>query len=216
MEIAELTAEKREIVGKESSKKLRREGKVPAILYSDGEATAITVNAREFSALAHSKTGTNVIIKLKIADAKAQPSAIIKEVQRNPVRDEYFHIDFQKIAMDEKITAMVPISIVGEAAGVKTGGLIEHQLWEIELAGMPSNMPSSIEVDVSELDIGDTFHVKDIQLPSGIDVLTDPSTTILIVSSPQGVRTSAEAVEGIAPEEVAGGAEAAAGEAGSE
>ncbi|MBE0446855.1 MAG: 50S ribosomal protein L25 [Actinobacteria bacterium] len=212
MEITELKAERREIVGKESSKKLRREGRIPAILYSDGEATTIAIDAREFSALTHSKAGTNVIVKLKIADTHAQPSAIIKEVQRNPLKGEYFHVDFQKIAMDEKISAMVPVSIVGEVLGVQAGGIVEHHLREVELQALPDNMPSNIEVDVSDLDLGDSIHVRDIHLPPGVEMLTDPDTTVLVVSAPQVVRTATVAVEEIAPEEVAGGAEAAASE----
>jgi len=208
METVELKAEKREIVGKESNKKLRREGKVPAVLYSNGEATPIAVDAREFSAI-RSKSGTHVIVKLKVSGMRGQASAIIKEVQKNPIKDEYFNIDFQKIAMDEKISAMVPISVIGESVGVKAGGLLEHHLWEIELQGLPKNMPNRIEVDVSALDMGDNVHVKDIQLPPEVEVLTDLETTVLAISAPQAVRTAAEAVEGIAPESVAGGAETA-------
>lgn len=210
METTELKAEKREVSGKESSKKLRREGKVPAVLYSGGEAAAITINAREFSGLVHSKAGTNIIIKLDIAGGKEKPLAIIKEVQRNPVKDEYFHIDFQGIAMDEKISSMVPISVAGEAPGIKFGGLLEHHLWEIELQALPTDMPGSVEVDVSGLELGDNIHVKDIRLPSGVEAVTDPETTVLAISASQAVRTETVAVEGIAPEEVAGSGEAAA------
>ena len=209
METAELKAEKREVVGKESSKKLRREGRVPVVLYSDGESSTLTVDARDFRSIVHSKSGTNVIVKLKIAGVRSHPSAIIKEIQKNPLRNEYFHIDFQKIAMDEKINAMVPISVVGDAPGVKEGGMLEQQLWEVELQGLPTDMPGNLVVDVSTLQVGDTLHARDITIPADIELVTDPDATLLAISLARGEVEVAEAVEGVEPELV--GAEGAAG-----
>jgi large subunit ribosomal protein L25 len=210
MEISELKAEKREVAGKESSKKLRRQGLVPAVVYSDGKASSITVNAREFSALTHSGAGTHVIVKLKVAGVRKQPNAIIKEIQYNPVKNEYFHIDFQEIAMNEKIATSLSLTVVGDAPGVKEGGVLEHHLWEIEAEGMPKDMPDHIEIDISGLGIGDSLHVSDIVAPEGITVLTDPATAVLAVSAPRTEKVETAAVEGIAPEAAAGsGAEAA-------
>lgn len=209
METAELKAEKREVVGKESSKKLRREGRVPAVLYSDGESSTLTVDAREFRSIVHSKSGTNVIVKLKIAGVQSNPSAIIKEIQKNPLRSEYFHIDFQKIAMDEKISAMVPISVVGDAPGVKEGGMLEQQLWEVELEGLPMDMPGNLVVDVSTLQVGDTLHARDIVVPADVELVTDPDATLLAISLAKAEVEVTEAAEGVEPELVGGGGEAA-------
>ncbi|MBS3909726.1 MAG: 50S ribosomal protein L25 [Actinobacteria bacterium] len=209
METAELKAEKRDVVGKESSKKLRREGRVPAVLYSDGESSTLTVDARDFRAIVHSKSGTNVIVKLKIAGMRSHPSAIIKEIQKNPLRNEYFSIDFQKIAMDEKINAMVPISVVGEAPGVKAGGMLEQQLWEVELEGLPTDMPGNLVVDVSTLVVGAAIHARDIVIPADIELVTDPDSTILAISLGKAEVEGAEAVEGAEPELVASGGAAA-------
>lgn len=214
MEIAELKAEERKSAGKESSKKLRREGKIPAVVYSNGEARPIAVNAREFSALTHSGAGSHVIVKLKIEGVKKQPNAIIKEIQRNAVKGQYTHIDFQEVAMDEKISAMVPVEMVGASPGVAAGGVLEHHLREVELAGLPEAMPDHIEVDIGEIDLGGSLHAGSIQLPAGIEMLTDPDATVLAITTPAGARVATEAVEGIAPESVSGGAESAVSEAG--
>lgn len=218
MEVAELKAEKRENSGKGSSKALRRQGMVPAIVYSDGKAQSIAVNAREFTAITNSGAGTNVIVKLKIAGARKHPNAIIKEVQKNPIKNEYFNIDFQSIAMDEKITTMVPVVAVGDAPGVKEGGILERHTMEVQLEGLPTDMPDHIEVDVSELGIGQNIHASDLSIPEGAEMLTNPEELILAISAPRQeiVETPAAApLEEIAPEAVAGGAEeaAAAGEA---
>ncbi len=217
MEVAELKAEKREIVGKEISKKLRRQGKIPAVMYSDGDATPIVVDAREFASLAHSDTGTHVIVKLKFPGARKYPNAIVKSVQRNPVRDEYFSIDFQRIELNEKITAMLPIHVLGDAPGVKEGGVLERHLGEIEVEGLPTEMPDHIEVDVSKLGIGGGIHANDLKLPDGVVMLTDPEAVIFAITTPRAaVAAAEEAIEGIAPEAVAGGGEAAAKEAAKE
>jgi large subunit ribosomal protein L25 len=206
MEISELKAEKRDVVGKESSKKLRQQGMVPAVVYSDGNAESISVNARDFSALTHSGAGTHVIVKLKVAGVKKQPNAIIKEVQYNPVKKEYFHIDFQEIALNEKITTPRSITVVGDSPGVKAGGVLEHHLWEIEIEGLPKNMPDHIEVDISELQIGDSIHASDIVVPDGVAVATDPAVVVLAVSAPRAEKVETEAVESIEPEAAAGAA----------
>ncbi len=212
MDIIELKADKREAVGKESSKKLRRQGQIPAVLYSDGKSTPIVLNAREFSTLVHSGAGTHVIFKLKLPGAKRHPNAVIKEVQRHPLRNEYFHIDFQKIALDEKIASSVPIAIVGDAPGIKEGGVLERHTETIEIEGMPEAMPDHIEVDVSELQLGDSVHAKDLALADGLEMLTDPEAVVVAIAVPRAVVAATEAVEGIAPEAVEGSAASAAEE----
>jgi len=212
MEIIELKAEKREKAGKEISKKLRRDGLIPAVLYSDGSATPITVNAREFATLTASGAGTHVIVKIKFPGAKRHPNAIIKEVQRNPLKREYFHIDFQKIALDEKINAMVPLVAVGEAPGTKEGGVLERHMEAIELQGLPTEMPDSIEIDVSGLEIGNSIHAKDIEVPEGAEMITDPEAVLFAVSVPRVEPVETPAVEGIEPEAVEGAAEVAVAE----
>ncbi|HEY3375423.1 MAG TPA: 50S ribosomal protein L25 [Candidatus Aquicultor sp.] len=214
MEIAELKAEKREIAGKESSKKLRRDGRVPAIVYSGGKATEISVNAREFSALTHSDAGKNVIVKLKIPGVKKAPNAIIKEVQRNPIKNEYFHVDFQEIAMDELIQAMIPVVHVGDAAGIKLGGILERHLDQLEIEGLPGAMPDHLDIDITDMQIGDSIHAKDVQLPGDMAMLTDPDAVLLTIAAAAAAEVETTAVESIEPAVVAGGGEAAASEEG--
>jgi large subunit ribosomal protein L25 len=211
MEISELKAEKREVAGKESSKKLRKQGLVPAVVYSDGKATSITVNAREFSALTHSGAGTHVIVKLKVEGAKKQPNAIIKAIQHNPIKNEYFHIDFQEIALDEKIKTSLSIVVVGDSPGVKLGGMLENHLWEVEVEGVPQNMPDHLEVDISSLEIGDSLHVSDLAIPDNVTIMADPSTAILAISAPR-----TEQAEAAAEASAAEGQAAIVGEAATE
>lgn len=212
MEFAELKAEERKSAGKESSKKLRRRGKIPATIYSNGKARSIAINARDFTGLTHSGAGSHVIVKLSIEGTNERPNAIIKEIQKNAVKAQVVHVDFQEVALDQKISAAVPIEITGESPGIAAGGVLEHHLREVELEGLPKDMPDHVKVDISGLELGGSLHAGSVLLPPGIEMLTSTDTTVLAITSPAGARVATEAVEGIAPESVSGGAESAVSE----
>ncbi len=186
MKIIELKARRRD-TGKGAARKLRTVGEIPAVLYGEGiESCPLAVDVRDFIHLIRSE-GLNVIVKLKVEGDRGGCTAIIKEIQRDPLKDFYLHVDFQKIAMDEKISTMVPITIVGEAPGVKEGGVLQHGLWEAEVEALPKDLPDCIEVDVSALGIGDAVRVSDLPKPEGVEILTSPDEVLVSIVPPTAI-----------------------------
>src|SRR3990172_3000966 len=207
MDILELKAKVRQEKGKNQIKQLRAEGLLPANVYGyQAEATNIAVDGREFGNLIHSSAGTHVILKLLIDDGKS-PTVIVRDIQRNPVKDELLHIDFLSVALDEKITAAVPISIVGDSVGVREGGILQHGLWEVQVEALPMDLPDHIELDVSGLAVGESLHAGDIDLPPQLIMVTPAVDVVASVLPPVIYKEEEEAV----PEEEAAEA-AAAGE----
>lgn len=184
MEIAELKAELREGTGKGYARKLRAKGKIPVVLYGDGASTSLTIDARDFSGLTRGEAGAHVIIKLLISGKRDKPTALIKEIQVDHVRGGFLHIDLQKVALDQETTASLPVATMGEAPGIKMGGVLEHHLWEVEVQGKPEAMPAHLEADVSEMQIGDSFHVRDIALPPDVIILTEPNEVVVSILPP--------------------------------
>jgi large subunit ribosomal protein L25 len=137
--------------------------------------------------------------------------ALPKAVERDHIRGRYIHVDFLVVRRDEKIQIDVPIRVVGEAAGVKMGGVLEHHLWELHVECLPTNVPEGIDVDVGELEIGSSLRVGDLRAPEGATILTNQDESVIAVTQPQAPveveeEEAAEAVEGEAAEEEAAGA----------
>ncbi|MFC1624649.1 50S ribosomal protein L25 [Candidatus Omnitrophota bacterium] len=191
MDFVDLRVTLREGKGKEISKKLRSEGLVPAVVYKKGEATAnLKIDGKDASNALHTEAGENVIIKLHIDGAKEEKerTVIVKEVQRDPIKDHLLHVDFQEISLTETLKVKVPIAAKGEAKGVKEeSGVLQQVLWEIELECLPGNIPEKIEVDISSLKIGDTIHVKDIQPAGDVKILDDLEGVVFSVEHPKVV-----------------------------
>jgi len=206
MEEIILEATLREEAGKSKVKPLRKSGFIPAIVYGEGKKTvSIKVERRSVLRLIHEHHIENVIINLKIAgdEKKAKDSAvIIKEIQRDPVRDDILHIDFNQISLTKEIKVKVPITAKGEPVGVKVdGGSLEHVIWELEIECLPTQIPPKIEVEVSQLKIGDSILVKDLTLPPGIKVLQDPDQVVVAIAAPVKEEAAPTPEEGAAPEE---------------
>jgi large subunit ribosomal protein L25 len=210
-----LKAVKREGVGKESAKKARAVGLIPAVLYGEGEEPlALAVDSKEFRPVMHTRARGNVIIDLAIeGSSRGDCKAIVREIQYHPVRRDIIHIDFQHISMTRQIVVKVPIVVLGEAVGVKShGGILEHLLREVEVQCLPANIPEQVTLDVSDLDIGHSLQVKHLAA-EGIKILTDSEASIVTVVAPTveevKVEAPAEAVaaEGEAPAEGAAPAE---------
>lgn len=191
MEFVDLHASFREGKGKEVNKKLRGEGFVPAVVYKKGEdAVSLKIDKRDLTRALHTEAGENVIIKLHIdgAKKKKERTVIVKETQRDPIKDYFLHVDFQEISLTETLKVKVPISAKGEAIGVKQdGGILQHVLWEMELECLPTNIPEKIDIDVSKLKIGDSIHVKDIQAPEGVKILDNPEEIVFSIEHPKKV-----------------------------
>jgi large subunit ribosomal protein L25 len=186
-----LEAERRENSGKGVARKLRAAGRVPAVFYGhDQEATRLSVDSREMVHVLHSSGGSNVLLDL-IVDGKPH-LAMPREIQRDHIHNKLIHIDFLAVSRTETITVDVPVIEVGEAAGVKEGGVVEHHLRDLHVECLPQDVPERLEVDITELNIGDMIHVRDVPVPAGVTVLTNPDDAVLSVITPAALRTEAE------------------------
>ena len=176
----ELDAELREGNGKVSVKQLREQGIVPGVLYGrDRDTVSIKADATEVEDL----LGGNAIIDVTLDDGSTQP-VMVKEVQRDVITRDLLHIDLYQIALDEEITVEVPVEVVGQAEGVREGGLLNQILREVEIECLPTDIPENIEVDVTELGIGDSVDVSDLDVGEDIEVKVDDSETVATVVLP--------------------------------
>jgi len=210
MERVKLDASVREEKGKNKVDKLRRQGLIPACLYKAGEETLnLKVDDRTLYEALHTKAGENVILDLVIdTKKKGSKPVMIKEVQYHPTKDNILHVDFHEIDLTEEIKVNVPIISKGHADAVtKEEGTLEHIMWEVEVEGLPTQIPEKIEVDVSELKIGDKILVKDLVVPPGVKVLNDPELTVMSGEPPRKEEVAEEvpAEEGAEPEVIAKG-----------
>ena len=219
---AKLSVQTRTQVGRNAIKKVRKEGLIPGVIYGVGqEPINLEVNGRQLlTVLAHASS-ENILLELEIVDGdnKRNSLAMIQEVQHHPIQRQILHVDFHAVSATEKITAEVPIETIGEPIGVKTnGGLLEHNLRDLEVECLPADLPERIEVDVTNLDINQSIHVKDLKLPLGVEAVTDADLTVVAVSAPRVDEEPAEAlgatpaapevITAKKPEEGAGAAEA--------
>jgi len=194
MEIT-LKAQTRSELGKGPSRRARVEGKIPAVLYGTAvDATPLTVDAKEIWHALHTEAGANVLIHLKL-DSQDEFLTMAREIQRHPVKNTVLHVDFISVDRDVKITAEIPIHIVGESHGVKEGGQLDQGFHEVRVEALPTEVPSSIEVDITEMGIGDQIRASDLTLPQGVELLNDPEDIIVSVIEPIVMKLEEE-VEG--------------------
>jgi len=181
-----LKAEARTNVGRSGVRKLRARGIIPAVIYGGKvKPQSLQVAARDINAMMSHASGENVLVDLEIAGEKSNRAALVQEVQHSPVGGEIVHVDFHAISMDETIQAEVPLEPTGTAVGVKTfGGLLEQSLRALTIECLPRDLPDRITVDVSQLNIGDSIHVRDIQLPSGVTAKVPVDLTAFSVMAP--------------------------------
>jgi len=182
-----LSVEVRNDTGKGLARRLRREGRVPAVLYGHGKATvSLDLDARALEDLLKtSHAGLNTLIDLEGDKEINGRVVLVKELQRHPVAGTLVHADFFEIDTTELIHVSVPIRLEGSSAGVQLGGVLEHTMREIELACLPTAIPDSIEVDVSHLEIDEAVHVSDLVLPEGVETSLDPSLSVAHVAVPK-------------------------------
>ena len=200
-----LSANARLGVGRNSVKKIRAAGQVPAVIYgSTQEAMNLQLASRQISDVLAHATGEQVLVELEIASASGSASklALIQNVQHHPVRGDILHVDFHAVAADEKMHAHVVVETVGESVGVKTfGGLLVTMLHSIEVECLPKDLPERIVVDVSALNLNDAVHLRDLQFPAGVSFRGDGDVTVLRVTSPN-LTEAAPSTEGPTQPEV--------------
>ena len=200
MASASLNASPRTGTGKGAARSLRREGQIPAVIYGHNrQPQSLAINARDLDRLLERFSAASTVIELSIAGVTAR--TLIREIQRNPVKRNIVHVDFQELVAGEKVTVAIPIRLVGTSEGVKlSGGILEQVLSELEIEVDPSSIPERIDADVTHLTIGHSLHVSDLTLPPGVTVLTDEGATVAVVAAPAATATPAAGVEVVAEE----------------
>lgn len=175
-----LTAETGRVLGSRSSGRLRLEGKVPAVLYGHGmEPMSLAVDRRQLRAVLHTDAGHNAVVDLAVDGGTHL--AIVKHLQRHPVRNDVVHVDFLAVNRDEVVTVEVPVVLEGESVEVHNAqGTIEQQLFTLTIQAKPGDIPNSIVIDVSGMNIGDSVRVGDLQLPLGASTELDPDETVVV------------------------------------
>ena len=221
MEHFELNATVRKTTGNSPARELRRGGQIPAVFYGpQTEPVLLAVNTREFEQILKKGNIGSIILNLVIQNGqKITKTAMIKELQSHPVSGNFLHIDFYEIDMKRKINVMIPVVTTGTCKGIEFGGMLQIVRREIEVLCMPGDIPEPIEIDISDLDIGDSVHIEDIPLADNIELPTDLNFTVVTVLSPKIEEVEAEeeeeALEGEAGEDEEG-AEDEAAESGEE
>jgi large subunit ribosomal protein L25 len=201
-----LKAEPRTAIGRSAARRLKARGVIPAVIYGGKEKSQpLEVSSRDINRMLSHAAGENILVELEIAGQKAPRTALLQEVQHSPLGDEILHIDFHAISMDEKITADVPLEPIGVATGVKNfGGLMDQNIRSLTIECFPKDLPDKITVDVSALNIGDSIHVRDIKLPTGVVAKVNVDLTAFSVMAPvaeeEPVAAEAEAAAAAGPE----------------
>jgi large subunit ribosomal protein L25 len=187
MKSVPLTAYPRTLGRRGGSKKLRAAGRIPAVVYG-GQSTPLSleVDRKSLEDLIHHSASENLLVDLAVdKDAKPKRLALVKEVQHYALTGKVLHVDFHEIAETDKVTVLVPVEPTGEAVGVKTGGgVLEHVLFKVKVRSLPKDLPEVIHVDVSNLEVGKSIHIGDIQPPAGVEILGDKHISVLAVAAP--------------------------------
>jgi large subunit ribosomal protein L25 len=210
---ATLTASPRTEFGSRTSRRLRREGKVPGVVYSEGtEAVSFQAESRDIRVILNSG---HALFDLQIEGSDAVP-VVVKDQQHHPVRGELQHLDLQKVRLDQAIQAEVTVELEGvdDAPGVKQGGVLEHVTREVTVEALPTAIPDSIVLDVSDMEINDNRTLEDLTAPEGVELIADdPAEVTIVTLSPPRVEeepeTEVEEEPGVVGEEAEAGGEAA-------
>ena len=209
-----LVVESRAATGKGAVRKLRAAGRIPAILYGQGkESVPLSIDPRALEKVLR-VGGANALLDLTVEGRPelGSPVALVKELQRHPIRGTIMHADLYQVDLTRTVEVEVPVHLIGKAKGIDFGGILEHSLREIALECLPRSIPASIEVDISNMEIGDVIHVRDLVLPPGVSLMSDPDLGVVHVALPAAEEEApvAVAAEGAADAAAATGEAAAA------
>jgi large subunit ribosomal protein L25 len=188
MKSVALNAFPRTLGRRAGAKKLRSDGRIPAIIYGrQAQPQNLEVNSKEMEDLIHHSVSENLLVDLAVKDdSRPKRLALVQEVQHHPLDGKVLHVDFHEIAENEKVTISIPVESTGEAEGVKTdGGVLEHVLFKIKVRGLAKDIPEVITVDVSHLKIGEAIHLGDIPAPSGVELVGDKHISVISVAAPR-------------------------------
>lgn len=210
METLTLNASVRENAGKGVARKLRRSGRMPAVLNRRDSTLALEVDKKPILRLINSHKSLHTLLSLKLDNATGdkERTAIVREYQVHPVSGELIHVDFREIRMDEKIVISVPVEYVGSAVGVKAGGVMQPITHNVKLECLPSDMVHSVKFDVTNVEAGQTVHASELELPKGTELKSRPEAALFAVTISKAAPAEVEAEE--AEEEAAAAEEGAA------
>lgn len=215
-ERVKLVVSQRTTLGSAESRRLRRQGLIPGVLYGRSQPVAIAIGERELRAALTTSAGSHAVLDVAV-DGGSAHSAILKDYQRDKVRGTITHVDLQEVRLDVAIQTAVTVTLVGEAPGVKEGGLLSQVTNEINLEALPLEVPQHLEADISGLGIGDSLRLADISIPAGVTLLDDPDETVIATVTHQRLEEepeTTEAAEGEEAEAEAEGDASAGGESG--
>ncbi|HEY0971246.1 MAG TPA: 50S ribosomal protein L25/general stress protein Ctc [Gemmatimonadales bacterium] len=200
MATVRLNAQPRDRSGKGAARSLRREGRVPAVIYGHGrEPQALSVATREIERILGQISAASTVIELDLDGSTSR--TLIREIQRHPVKRTLIHIDFQEVVAGELVTVKIPVVLHGVPEGVRLGsGMLDQVMYELHIQADPSSIPASVEADVTPLQIAQVLHVRDLSLPEGVVVLDDESLTVCTVQPPRVSEETAEEPTGGEPE----------------
>jgi len=186
MERVALTALVREKAGKGVARGLRREQRVPAVLYSHGKSMPISMVSKDVTKILNTEGGEHALINLKLEGAQGagEHMALIKDYQVDPLNGSLIHLDLMEVAMNEKVKLQVSVHITGSSIGVKEGGIFQYGLRTLEVECLPTQIPDNIEVNIANLKINESLHVRDIKAPEGVRILTDGDSTVATIQPP--------------------------------
>lgn len=212
-----LNAETGRAEGTRSSRRLRREGRVPAVVYGlDSEPVTVSVAWPDLRAALTTDAGVNAVLTLKIDGA--EQLSIVRDIQRHPVRRDVIHVDFLRVTADQQIEAEVPVVLVGEALEVtRANGMVDQSLYMLTVSARPADVPDVIQVDISSMTLGDSIRVADLDLPAGVTSAVDPDDSVatsLITRSTREAMAADDAAEAAGEEGEAGGEAAEGGDSG--
>jgi large subunit ribosomal protein L25 len=197
LDLIELKTNIRTEIGNSPAKALRREGKIPAVLYGpDTEPVLLAVAVNDLEQVLKKSKAAQVLLNVLIQNGEtSKKSAMIKELQTHPVSRDFLHVDLYEIALDRKITVKVPIAIKGKSIGVEEGGVLQTVRRELEVACLPFAIPEVIEIDVTDLDIGDSIHVGKLSVGEDVELMDDDHFTVVTVLTPKVEEVEVEELE---------------------
>lgn len=201
MQRVTLEAEVRRQTGKGAARKLRQAGRVPGVLYGRGiEPVPVAVDVRALEGVLQTAAGSNILVEVVLRDdgQVRNELAMLQDLQRDVLSRRVIHVDLHRVSLTERVHARVPVVLRGEAPGVREGGILEFLRHEVEVSGLPTDLPEHLELDVSNLGLGHSLHVRDLRIPEGVHLLTPADETLVTVLAPA-----------VAPEEGVAAAEAA-------
>jgi large subunit ribosomal protein L25 len=177
-ERVKLTVSGRTQLGSAESRRLRKQGLIPGVLYGQSQPVAITIGERDLRAALGTSAGSHAVLDVQV-DGGSAHSAILKEFQRDKIRGTIIHVDLQEVRLDQPIQTAVSVTLVGEPAGVKEGGVLNQVTTEVNVEALPLEVPQHLEADVSGLGIGDALRLSQVEVPEGVRLLDDPDETVI-------------------------------------